>query len=582
MIYYRDHYTNFCDQNEPGTGNDTLYSLDLEGNIHLDLIPGVLKLSSKQFKTTETNGYTMKEFEPAFGILPTFMVKTNKIKDNTDKYVIVKIKHTLSKITGTIDRYIGNVGDMDSEKELCKIMSTCHWSKKIDRMNLNEIGIVHNDLTPERLDLTLRSNIMTVSVDPQGSCDIDDAISVEKKTDNHYQIGIHIADPTSYIIEDSILDREVAKRSESVYLMSQTFHMFPIKLSTELFSLSQGHTVSRAFSVILDIERQGIGWDVTNQLVTKTLVRVDKNMSYEQFQNQYLQYQDLKTMYEIGEYLYKQKQTETLDNNKIIQYDSKKMIEIWMILANSMVAEKMIELSDEKELSNVLIRSQQVNDYVYDTSTIQNIDPMFINEHCKLKMNRGELRFYSDKGTSNKHHGLNLDTYTHFTSPIRRYSDILVHRLLYNLITRTGTRTGTRTLTDNDKFKISALTSKEQRLHQIFIMNHYKKYYKQISQLERDIVITHHILINQGVDPMNRIVCVPGVVLDIIDLKSLGKKMIIKCLDTMESQDPLCKYFKNTIHTLRVTENIDIKLFDTLQFKICFLRRDVRKMRAYL
>ncbi len=581
MIYYRDYFTNFCDQKDPGEGKDKIYSLDLDGKIHLNVIPGILKLSSKQFKTTQTNGYTMKEFEPAFGYFPTFMVKTNKIKDNVDKYVIVKIIHINLNISGTVERYIGDVGDVNSEKELCKIMSTCHWTKKIDRMNPEDIGIVHNDITPDRLDLSSRSNIKTVSVDPMGSGDIDDAISIEKISDDRYQIGIHIADPTSYILENSVLDIEVAKRAESVYLNSQTLHMFPKKLSTDLFSLSEKHKFSRAFSVILDIiriydnDRHGIGWNITKKIVTKTLIGVNKNMSYEQFQTQYLEDKDLTIMYQIGEHLFAQKQRQSLDKNKILQFDSKKMIEIFMIIANCTVAEKMIELSDEKDLSNVLIRTQEENHYVFDSSNnlYIDIDKNIVNEHCNLKMNRGELRFYSNQSSMNKHNTLNLDSYTHFTSPIRRYSDILVHRLLYNLIS------------GSKRFSVHALTNNEQRIHQIFIMNHYKKYYKQLYQLERDIMITHHILLNQGIDPMNRIISVRGIVLDIIDLNTQNIKIIVKCLDCcIESDDELSKYFINTMHTIRVVETLEsvIKLFDTIKFKICFLRRDVRKIRAYL
>src|SRR5271169_703148 len=67
--------------NDKNTSGSPLYSLDSTGTLHLDIIPGVLKLSSKRVNTTSTKGYIMKEFEPAFGYLPTFMVKTNKIRD---------------------------------------------------------------------------------------------------------------------------------------------------------------------------------------------------------------------------------------------------------------------------------------------------------------------------------------------------------------------------------------------------------------------------------------------------------------------------------------------------------------------
>ena len=83
MIYFNNQYTNFCDcANETDAEHrvNYIYSLDTFDRLHVEIIPGVLKLSSKNFKSTDTKGYIMKEFEPAFGYLPTFMVKTNKIK----------------------------------------------------------------------------------------------------------------------------------------------------------------------------------------------------------------------------------------------------------------------------------------------------------------------------------------------------------------------------------------------------------------------------------------------------------------------------------------------------------------------
>lgn len=609
LIHYKKYMTNFHDQEIKYTDDDNdrlnsnkLYSLDSNGQMHLNLIPGILRLSSKKFKTTHTNGYIMKEFDPVFGILPTFMVKTNKLKDNVDKYVIVRIIHSTDQktasltasLTGTVERYIGDIGDIDVEKNLCKIISTCHWSKKIEKMNDVELGISTCDQTPLRIDMTLipKDKIITVSVDPLGSCDIDDAISFEMKSDTECEIGIHIADPTSYIIENSILDKEIAKRCESVYLKNDTIHMFPYQLSTKTFSLNQNQK-NRSFSVILGLNLQNMNWHITTKKITKTIIRVDRNMTYGQFDDEHEYDTMLNTLYGIGKYLYKT----ILDPQDIVLFESKKMIEIFMVIANNCVAEKMIELSNCEQLSHVIIRAQKIEHTEYLINEIHARNPLyqeFINSHLQIRRRSGELRIFSKlTPESNKHYSLNLNLYTHFTSPIRRYSDILVHRLLYNLISGT---------------EVFKLLDAPDRLHQLFLMNHYKKYYKLINQLEQDIIITHHV-IRTIPDPWDRIWNVRGVIIDLREKKNNRTKIIVKCMGLCEAMgvdNNVSQYLMNTTHTLWVETQDRAKakdqeqdltkapdqgqdkdqdkftLFETIQFKVCFLSKDIRKIRSYV
>lgn len=633
MIKFGNILTNFSNREIESTGS-SLYSLDSNDRLHLDLIPGVLKLSSKRFKTTKTKGYIMKEFEPAFGYLPTFMVKTDKLKDYTDKYVIVRVSHVYNKvtgqrsITGVIDNgYIGNVGDEKTEKELCKIISTAHWCRsKIERARcfdksnkyeesvklaeFQKIGITFTDQTPDRYDMSLSksTDMLTLSVDPIGSKDIDDAISIELIDDSNVRIGIHIADPSSWLIEDSILDQEVAKRAESVYLRDQTFHMFPEYLSTSVFSLVSDRT-NRAFSVLLELsdDKKSGEWIITKKTITKTIIKIDRNMSYDEFQTEHKTNSKMSLMYYIGNFLY----TKFLNSQKLVPYDSKKMIEIFMVLANSIVAEQMVQIcSSNSCLSSypILIRSQKTSGYMFDrtehefeeqtTESLSNL----IDEHIKLHMSSAEIRFYSNNARNskditnsdhNRHHSLGLDLYTHFTSPIRRYSDILVHRIMWNLLTHNN---------EAHKFKLICLDRSD--LHQIFVMNHYKQFYKRVYGLENDINITHHYINSVGKDPMNRVHQLQGIVMDII-YKNDNKgsdcvhKIKIKCTGMCEdnelNHDHILtkkfveshnKLFQNTIHTVTVSvdQSIDNKfeLFAPIKYQVCYLARDVRKIRLFL
>ncbi len=619
LIHYKKYMTNFHDREigyddniDDANYKDKLYSLDLNGQMHLNLIPGILRLSSKKFKTT-TNGYIMKDFDPVFGFLPTFMVKTNKLKDNIDKYVIVRPHIVTSdqrkSIIGTIEKYIGNVGDIATEMNLCKIFSTCHWSKKIDKMNWTlskseSNCICTKDLTPERLDMTTIStnHMITVSVDPLGSKDIDDAISIEIKSENECIVGIHIADPTSYIIENSILDNEVAKRCESIYLKNEHIHMFPNELSTHLFSLNQNKN-NRAFSVIIGLRfglvEGGTKWEITSKEIKKTIIRVDRNMTYEQFEDEHKNDTKLNTLYKIGKILY----NSVLDPQNTVPYESKKMIEIFMVIANNLVADKMIELSNEKQLSQIIIRAQKpknhsvdsvLNDYVEINGTLESKE--LVEAHHRIRRHGGELRIFSKSNPeSNKHSSLNLNTYTHFTSPIRRYSDILVHRLLYNLIS---------------KKEIFKLMDSPGYIHQLFLMNHYKKYYRLINQLEQDIIVTHHV-IKFIPNPWDRIWQVNGIIIDVSEKKKerslhglhqqvTRKKIVVKCTGCDQNDNEISHYLINTVHTLWInTQNqdqnyndidicaiaspkIELTLFKTIKFKICFLSKDMKKIRSYI
>jgi exoribonuclease R len=651
MIYFNNQYTDFCSRVTDCTPDSDhrinyIYGLDTSDRLHLDIIPGVLKLSSKNYKSTDTKGYIMKEFEPAFGYLPTFMVKTNKIKDYIDKFVIVRIIHRVinkkRSITGTVEQYIGNVGDVMIEKELCKIMSTCHWSRKYDRLlhglsfepsegpsfessirtndNLNleleKIGITFDDLTPKRLDLT-SNNIYTVSVDPLGSKDIDDAISIEILDQFNVLIGIHIADPSSYVIEGSLIDIEVSKRIESIYLLDQTIHMFPEYLSTNIFSLSNGK-INRGFSVILNLRltEQKV-WTIINKIVTKTNVMIDRNMTYDEFQSEYQSNNKMLTMYQIGHDLYRKSIDINHQSIDINEYSSKKMIEIFMVQANLTVGEKMIELMTSYGMTSneypSLIRSQKTNDLSlqgdYLNSIINPQDyPKLIEDHHKLKMQSAELRFYnfnsiSDAKTDdvNSHAHLGLKLYTHFTSPIRRYSDILVHRIMWNLLNFSTTPTMTFNLKIIGGSNDYSPGNESNRLHQMFMMNHFKKFYKQIYQLEREIKMTHLIIESISPDLTNRILDLEGTILDITYNNNKLEKVRIQCKKIISStNDPtndsmdnsiairsLFSHIKDSLHTITITDSINeekieqLKLFNTVQYKVCFLARDVRKIRSY-
>ena len=552
------------------------------------IIPGVLKLSSKHAGTSKTRGYLMKEFEPAFGIGNAFMVKTDK-KDYTDKYVIVRIIFNIDKIsekkyiTGVIERYLGDVGDIETEKEMCKIMSTSHWSRKYDRID-NSLSLSIDDLTPERINLFDDKDTMTLSVDPLGSMDIDDAISIKIIDNDNIIIGIHIADPSSYLIEGSDLDLEVMKRSESIYLMDKTFHMFPDHLSTDIFSL-KADRINRAFSVIINVMKNKHNeWQIIKKTVTKSLININRNMTYEQFQSIHTDDVKMLSMYQIGKSLYNQ----YLDKENIIEYDSKKMIEIFMVLANCTVAEEMVSISLSNAISYpIILRSQKASGYQIDTDMV---DKDMIEQHIKLHMNQAQIILYNpmkDLSKDMAHAALGLNLYTHFTSPIRRYSDIMVHRIMWNLLTY-----GKEEYSKSKKFLLPNLS-----VVQIQHMNYYKQFYKRVYNLQSELEIVHYYIKSIGHDPMNRVHEMQGIVMDIIYDGIRIDKIKVKCtnINDYESSErdtedmtpdilgKLNDMYKNMIHMITITDSeYDIKLFQPIKYKVCYLARDCRKLRFFL
>ena len=325
-------------------------------------------------------------------------------------------------------------------------------------------SIADDDLTPDRMiyDAT------TWAIDPDGCVDVDDAISIKiaspDETEQVHEIGIHIADPTSYIIEGSELDRELVCRSESMYPRFGAIHMLPIEL-TQMFSLTAGKT-NRAFSVILRVK----DGQIIEKKICKTLIKLDRNLTYREFDNIVSRGESAEatTLSNVGRIMY-----EALGETD--KYDSKKLVQVMMIHANSAVAEQIIDRRDVNS-GMALIRSQPVSNIcVTDTGVgigaDAGMDVQYVMDHMRMTYKSARLKLYSGNAASDQHATVGMP-YTHFTSPIRRYSDMLVHRLLWN------------TLIGKRYFAIEPLVTNH--LETLFWLNHNKQHYRRIVTLEQD------------------------------------------------------------------------------------------------
>lgn len=327
----------------------------------------------------------------------------------------------------------------------------------------------------EMLSRTDLRDMMIFTIDGKDTKDIDDAISIEKIDNDKYILGVHIADVSHYVKKGSYLDDDAYERGTSVYLVDRVVPMLPHKLSNGICSLNPN--VDRlAMSCVMEINGKGY---VSNYQIFKSVIRSKKQMNYDDVNSilednvipsGYEEYVDtLRTMNELSNILRKKMVRHgyiefNIKEPKIIVDDSchpvdikvceqrtgEKLIENFMIAANETVAgfiedknlpgiyrvhdkpnkEKLIEY-----LKFLSIKSYNIKADVnrFSPKDYQNIINKFKNDPARdilgtLAIQTMSKAKYSDINIG--HYGIASKRYSHFTSPIRRYADLTLHRLL--------------------------------------------------------------------------------------------------------------------------------------------------------
>lgn len=338
------------------------------------------------------------------------------------------------------------------------------------------------DWTPSSDDCTGREDlrgICTCSVDPPGCKDIDDAVSCEPLQNGNFRVGVHIADVTHFVHPDTAIDREAAERCTTVYLVERRTDMLPGLLTTDICSLV-GNVERFTFSVLWEMTPDA---EIVSTRFCKAIIKSRAALSYAEAQARIDDPNDsseitasLRNLLKITKKLHQNRleagalvlasqevkfelDSETQDPTDVAEYtmrETNKLIEEMMLLANQAVATKIL---DTFPMFSVLRRHPPPKDealkalkkliegYGIDFkfgsnkelsqslgSAVKEGDPYF-NHLIRIMVTRcmnqavyfctGEVQpaLYG-------HYGLAMERYTHFTSPIRRYADVLVHRLL--------------------------------------------------------------------------------------------------------------------------------------------------------
>ena len=322
-------------------------------------------------------------------------------------------------------------------------------------------------------------DILTFTIDPADAKDFDDAISIRELSKDVYEIGVHIADVSYYVQPESDLDVEAYKRATSVYLPDRVSPMLPEKISNELCSL-RPHEDKFTFSAIFQMTAKG---EIKQYWLGKTVIHSYHRYAYEEVQEiidtkegiykeEILLLNDIsqrmrKKRFEKGAINFSSQEVRFKLDEKgtpigIVIKESKEshqLIEELMLLANKTVAENVSKLHinkkpipfpyrvhdqpDKDRLAPFLVFAKKYG-HVFDISSPQNISASF-NQMLADAKGKPEQHMLEQLGirtmakaiytTENiGHYGLAFDFYCHFTSPIRRYPDILVHRVLESIL----------------------------------------------------------------------------------------------------------------------------------------------------
>lgn len=405
-----------------------------------------------------------------------------RLKPLTGQVVVVEIeKYPIKnkKAEGKIIEILGFKGDKGVE--ILSIIRRFDIKTEFDDNVKKEVQNIPQEIKSEELKkrLDLRGETI-ITIDGEDAKDLDDAISLKKLDNGNYYLGVHIADVTHYVKEKSHLDKEAYARGTSVYLIDEVIPMLPKELSNGICSL-HGNVDRLTLSCFMEINKQG---KVVKSKIAETIINSTERMTYTDV-NKIVKNEDqdlikkyshiydmLMLMKELQSILYKKrmnrgsidfefKETKIeLDENRIpiniYAYErdiANRIIEEFMLVCNETIAETMCKaeipfvyrihdkpkIEKFETLNNFLVslNKEPITEGQLNPKSLQKIVEEFKGQPEEQVINMLILRSLMKAKYSQyciNHFGLNADYYCHFTSPIRRYPDLQIHRIIKKYI----------------------------------------------------------------------------------------------------------------------------------------------------
>ena len=375
---------------------------------------------------------------------------------------------------GRVKEIIGHINDPGTD--IMSIIKAYDLPMEFPESVMKSLNDIPDELSPKdyagRVDLR---DLQTVTIDGEDAKDLDDAITVSEEN-GIYHLGVHIADVSNYVKEYSPLDKEAYKRGTSVYLVDRVIPMLPHKLSNGICSLNQGCD-RLALSCLMDIDEKG---NVISHKICESVINVDRRMTYtnvkkilenedEEILNEYKDFADMFRLMEKLALILRQRrfkrgsidfdfpETKITLNDKgepveIKPYDrntATRIIEDFMLIANETVAEDyfwqeipfLYRSHENPDPEKIRKLGTFINNFGYSIKIGDEIHPKELQkllgkiegsdeENLIARLTLRSMKRASYTTECVGHFGLAAKYYCHFTSPIRRYPDLQIHRII--------------------------------------------------------------------------------------------------------------------------------------------------------
>jgi ribonuclease R len=377
---------------------------------------------------------------------------------------------------GEIIEVLGDAGDNDAE--IHAILHEYDLPYNFSEDVLDEANAIQGEITQDDIDARRDfRDVTTICIDPSTAKDKDDAISYRVNENGNYEVGVHIADVTHYLRPNTELDKEAFKRGTSVYLVDRVVPMLPERLSNGICSLNPNED-KLCFSAVFEFKSGFGNGEIISEWFGRTIVNVDGDLSYEEAQ-EIIDTTFLDQVNPVNNavlelnHMAKRLRTKRMDEDSLdfgkreikfilddegkpvdiefkVAKDANKLIEEFMLLANKRVGKYINDIKmpsiNRYHASPDEVRLEELKELVGDLgykmdisnaeTTRKSLNKLLVDVQDKpeedmistLVVRTMQKAIYSSEECG--HYGLNFEFYSHFTSPIRRYADVILHRIL--------------------------------------------------------------------------------------------------------------------------------------------------------